>query len=51
MTKIACSETYCYNCPHYSLKILSNYGKNETYTDLYNSYEFNYMNNIITKEL
>jgi hypothetical protein len=34
-----------------SFKILSNYGKNETYTDLYNSYEFNYMNNIITKEL
>lgn len=34
-----------------SFKILSNYGKNKTYTYLYNSYEFNYMNNIITKEL
>jgi hypothetical protein len=33
-----------------SFKILSNYGHNVDYKDLYNSYEFNYMNNIITKE-
>jgi hypothetical protein len=33
-----------------SFKILSNYEQNVDYKDLYNSYEFNYMNNIITKE-